>query len=444
MKKLLGILVAIGVLVVVIVVVAIPIINNQASTLLSDTLKDQIALQGLEGNVAYDSITVDSLKGSVIVQGLTVQDFNFVDKIRIGEVIATVPVKDIVSLARSPEDGVISDVHLAITGVEMAMKIEDVDVSLDLDTSEVQINGRLDMNFIENLLIGRVETGIPQVDLIRLSVDNGKLKSSDVSVSMGSLLSEMGTVLNSDNEPVNNFQLSMANVSMDVDTGGEKTNTILVDRYETQVQGQVILDLLEGLASGNLEIDTSLVDSVNMNLEGGELITPELSMSVGSFTANLDGLDSVLALIESNPAIVPEFSGEMKLADYTLVLNDELREEFLSELEKTVGPLPFLRDPESWKVDTLQMKLSLENGEAELSDLACNTDWLDISGSSSLSFSEDMQPSPPFEADIRVAEYPEALRPLLEMTAFLLGTDLPKDNSFTMQINDGSIRWGNI
>lgn len=171
MKKLLFVLIAIAVLVGVIVIVAIPMVNNRVSTLLGDTLKDQIALQGLEENIAYDSITVDSINGRVTVQGLVVQDFNFVGKILIDGVTATVPVKDIVSLARSLEDGAISDVHLAITGVEMAMKVEGVDVALDVGTSEVQVNGRLDMNFIQNLLAGSVEPGIPQIDLIRLGVD---------------------------------------------------------------------------------------------------------------------------------------------------------------------------------------------------------------------------------------------------------------------------------
>ena len=543
MKKLLFVLIAIAVLVGVIVIVAIPMVNNRVSTLLGDTLKDQIALQGLEENIAYDSITVDSINGRVTVQGLVVQDFNFVGKILIDGVTATVPVKDIVSLARSLEDGAISDVHLAITGVEMAMKVEGVDVALDVGTSEVQVNGRLDMNFIQNLLAGSVEPGIPQIDLIRLGVDRAELNSSDVTLSLGSLLAEVETVENAESESVSSLNISMAKVKVDGDIGGENTTTIVLDRYETQVQGAVVLELIAGLVSGNIEIDTSLIDSMSIDLEGGEfhvyddlsdgesyinlgtltaglhkvknetidelhaamtdvqmgfevdgektslslgrsgiqvegqkildlldefatgdsgvdtvavdtirmdferaaLIAPELSMSIGSFMATLDGVESVLALRKNNSAITPQLHGEVNLNDYILDLDGELLEGFLADLEMTVGPVPFLRDPESWKVDNLQGKLSLENEKAKFSDLALTTSWLDISGSSSLGFSKGFVPSPPFEADIRVAQYPEELRPLLEiMTVVLFDTNLPKDNAFTVQISDESIRWGNI
>ncbi len=742
-KKPLFITIIIIVIIVVIIIIAMPTINDKVSTLLNDTLENQIALQGLDKNITYDSITVNSLNGSVTVQGLTVQDYNFAGKITIDEVSATVPVQEIVSLAISPEKGVISDIQLAISGVKMEMKVEDVDVSLDLSTSEAQVTGRIDMNFVNNLAAGSVEPGIPQIDQISLNVGGAELNSSGVTLSLDSLLAEMGTVKNADSEPVSDFNISMTNIKMDADIGGENSSIIMLERYETQVQGPVVLELIAGLVSGNIEIDTSHIDSmkvslerlstqvpsegsvnlksltaemktiknvdsktvgdfqismidaqmdgeidgddislrlgsyetqvegqmvldlldmiatgeskidranidsmsmnfkdgeihindgtsddkgninlgnftvamktvknennesisdfqismidaqmdgeidgddislrlgsyetqvegqmvldlldmiatgeskidranidsmsmnfkdgeihindgtsddkgninlgnftvamktvknennesisdfqismtdaqmdgeidgddiflslgrygtrvqghvildildefttgysdvdivrldsISMDLESAKLIAPELSMSVGSIMANLDGVESVLALMEYTPVVAPGFSGEMKVDDYTLVLNDELLEEFLSDLEMTFGPLPFLRDPESWKVDNLQMKLSLENGKAELSDLALNTGWLDISGSSSIGFSKEMKPIPPFKADLRVAQFPEDLRPLLGMmTAVLFQTELPNTNSFTVQINNNTISWGNI
>ncbi len=540
MKKLLIVLISIAVLVVVIAVVAIPVVNKQASTMLSDTLKDQIALQGLEETLTYDSIMVDSTHGTVSVQGITVQNIPNVSKVTIDTVMATIPVMEIISFARSPEEGIISDVHLTISGVGMAMSVEGADFLLDLGTSEIQVNGRLDMDFIENILSGTVDPKLPQVETVSLSVDRVNLNSTSATLSFDSLLSEIGTIQNAQNEAVRNFQVSMNNIQLDSDTGSENTNTLFVKRYETQVQGEAVLDMLAGLATGTLEIDTSRIDSMDITVEGGELqtqgeghvrletltagieiiqnadkqktglfhtamsevevgigedeekisldlgryetriqgqvvlqfvdslvtdhaptdriqveiiaidmekaklVAPKLSMGVGSFTAQLDGVDSVLAMMEPNSDTPAKFSSTMQLANYTLALDKRLLDEVLADVEMRLGPLAFLRDPESLNIDNFQMELSLENEKAELTNLALNTDWLGISGSSSIGISKDMTPSPPFEADLKVAKYPEALRPLLEITAFMLGTELPKENSFAIQINDGSILWGDI
>lgn len=722
------------VIIVGIVIAAMPLINNKVSSVVNETIKSQIALQGLGENVKYDSLTVDSINGRVTAKSLSLQDYYFKGEIKIDQAIVTVPVQDIMAFAISSQNGAITDVDLSLSGVKMDMNVEGVDVLLNLSTVEAQVNGQIDMEFINSISEGKIESAFSKVDKLNVNLGKTGLKSAGTSLNVDSLVAKIKQVENANKEIVSDFNIYMDNVKLDEATDGESNSIVTIKSYATEIQGPVVRELISSLAAGKVEIDPSSIDSmkvsldnlnaqdsskggvnlqsltaaldtakdvngvgvvdlqvsmtdadmdgiidgdsilfkigsydtqlqgqtvldfidmmitgksnmgninldlikavifpvnngdfdfesnlalglltanmipatnsnnkkivnfqiasanpqsnqkavvsnlvnsypqlqnlnipnffgmveeqgesikdkvnlelIKVNLKDGEFhindkatnnkgsvsigslsskmsteegendetisdlniaitdasidaffdddailfqtegfntqvqgkniidildalvmgnvisnkvlldsmsldiddaqfISPVFSMNVKSLMTNLEGVESVIEFMQYNADVDPKLFGQFKVNNFYFDIDDGLIDETLLGVEMIFGPIAFVRDPQNWRVDNLDLKLALENWNADLKDISLKSSWLDISGSTSIKLSKEFEILPPFSADIRVAKFPEELRPILGLMALLVfQTELPSTNAFTATINDGLIVWG--
>ncbi len=398
------------------------------------------------GELELDSIDLD-----LVTMATNDLRFNFKDTISGDKVnISLGALASKMNTTKTEDNENISDFNISMTDAAVDANIAGFSVLFDIASYDTKVRGKSVLDIIKEVETGELELDSIDLDLVTMATNDLRFNFKDtisgdkVNISLGALVSKVNTTKNEDNENIRDFNISITDAV--VDTEIEKEEVLFgVEHCDTKLQGQVVIDLLDSPITGNMVTDKLLLESINMGVERASLIVPDLSTSIGSLAVNLDGLESVNLISENITNIDSKVLMQLKLNDLFFKLDEQVLDAMLFGPEMIVGPLLFVRDPQNWNLDNLEMTLAVENWKANLSDVVLNTSWLDISGSSNIEFSKEFEVLPSSSAVIRVDKFPEELRPILGLMTFILfQTELPLSDAFTAQITNQSIVWKDI
>ena len=186
------------------------------------------------------------------------------------------------------------------------------------------------------------------------------------------------------------------------------------------------------------------VTSVSMSASGYSFEFPDDtgSMTLGGYDfeakGDLNMSDLMKANMEGNYASLlwKVESVSVELSDFGIELTEAAREEMLTELETTVGPMPLLEAPENWKVESMAISGGMTDEGIELSNVSGKSNLIEFEGSGSMGLSSQMEPLPPLEIQLDVADYQDDFRPFFEMMAQQIAqSELPDGNSFEFSLS---------
>ncbi|MDA3808993.1 MAG: hypothetical protein PF518_01560 [Spirochaetaceae bacterium] len=325
-------------LLVVASVIFIGITKQKIEMQVTDQLDQAILQAQLEDVVSYETINISSLQGQLEINGIKYDDDIYL--LTADSIIVEMPVKEILSLAKNPENTEITDVSIQLKGLNFVDESQNLTFNQDEWTM---------------MFLGNIHTG---------------------------LFSERRDEILTEYDP----GISM----ISIESSGSRFMTPMGD-----------------MSLGNFQFES----------KGDlKLSNVELADSSGDYSSLYTSLESVSFIF----------------SDYAFVLVDEIRDELLMRVSMLFGPLPFLEDPENWKIEEFALSGGITQGQAEVRDVTLKTNWIDIHANTSIGVSDNLEPIPPLDIQVSVNEYTESLRSLFEMMAYQLAeSELPEGKSFT-------------
>ena len=324
--------------------------------------------------------------------------------------------------------------HIQNESATVYTNVADLTVATTSDDMKVvasSIHAEVEGKAIIDLLVNLINTRTfliqePDIDTINLSLEGAQIIHSEAVLEAGSLVFNFDT------------QAEEASLTLKDVRGRDMEDSLELsfEKYGFHVSGSVISSLSAALLEPDQAAEDVHIDSLRMELEGSHLHTEDIGVNVEGFLVDLTGLHGLGALIEVGFSTIPpslQFGAEMQVQGSTIELEEELINDIVYPIEDMLGPLPFLRDPDTWALDTLLIKTSLTNDRAAVEDFSLVTDWLDISGSVSIGIEMDEIASP-FVMNMEVHRYPQEITPLLEIMSYLFETDIPSEDSFDLQV----------
>ena len=213
------------------------------------------------------------------------------------------------------------------------------------------------------------------------------------------------------------------------------------DQLNVQFQGNLPLELFSA-DFGNLPADLNPgIKMLNFEVDGSQALSPVGTMKFGHLIFETTG-DIALSDLEK-AGMASDYISLLKLlegvkidfSDYSFDLDEEVRSSMFMGVTMFFGPMPFLEDPENWKIDSFILEGGVSGNSAGIENYVLKTNWIDMKGNASIGISE-LGPQPPLKAEVYVDDYLEDLRPLLEMFAYQIAqAELPEGNSFTFRVS---------
>ncbi len=290
-----------------------------------------------------------------------------------------------------------------------------------------EVEGKAILGLLTNLINTRTFLiQEPDIDTLNLSLEGAQISNSEASLEAASLVFKIDT------------QAEDAVLTLKDVQGRDMGDSLELgfEKYDIHVSGSVVSSLSAAFLDPEQATEDVHIDTLRMEMEGSHVHTEDVGVNVESFLVDLTGLHGIEDLIKVSFSTIPpslQIGAEMRVLGSTVELEEELMNDILYPIEDMLGPLPFLRDPDTWALDTLRIKVSLTNDLAAVEDFSLVTDWLDISGSVSIGIEMDEIASP-FVMNMEVHRYPQEITPLLEIMSYLFETDIPSEDGFDLQV----------
>lgn len=297
MKK--GIVISLSIIVAILLtgVIALNIVNSKAEDQVISALEDSLVENGLDGKLKYSDIKVSSLNGSMTLNNIEIAD-DEVD-ILVDSVKVQLPMSEALGIARNPDDAVLTNLKVNISGLELKNKTDGTNLT----------QGDFSMVFK-----GSIKTKIFSEDIIP-SDDDFLINTLEFSNDNVVLTSEIGE-MSFDNFNFGLFgNIKASDFEQDFADTGYKALLNLLNRVTLNFQGfkfianQEVRESLsmlgymylgdvsfmgndENWAIDRLSLD-SVIDGSNLSIESLDLVTSWIDFDINASFNIDDTLESI-------------------------------------------------------------------------------------------------------------------------------------------------------
>lgn len=217
-----------------------------------------------------------------------------------------------------------------------------------------------------------------------------------------------------------------------------------LDELSVQMRGQVPTALFGENPESVISNPENGISFVSLDIGGSSFMFPEdlgsIDLAHSSFTAEGDLRFAALAEADQEgefAALLHQLrSVSFELSDLALVLTETARQEITAGIESMLGPMPLLQEPDIWQIASLRLAGGITDDTIEVSDFSASSVLIEFEGAASLALSPDLEPIPPLDVALRVIDFHEGIRPLLNTLAQQIAmTELPDGNSFDFGVS---------
>ncbi|MFZ7134709.1 MAG: hypothetical protein ACOWWR_20375 [Eubacteriales bacterium] len=182
-KKTLILGIALGALAVIVVAffIIISFLNNRAEEEISEKVDQAIIESRLDGILSYKNIDVSSVKGTIEVEGISFNDPDL--SFDADSVSVKLPVSEVMSLVKKPDDTIITDIFVQINGLNLTDTAQEI--SLAQNKWELRFQGNIHTGYFGDTPEVVPEDFDPKISFISINSTGTTLKSSIGEMKLG-------------------------------------------------------------------------------------------------------------------------------------------------------------------------------------------------------------------------------------------------------------------